>query len=188
MARDLGFHVPTEHQQAAALICDHLVSVRGGALFLSNADAVRLLGWLDRAVPVPSILLAIEQAWQKRQQKRSRLPLTLGQAHRYLGKPCPGAFAQARAEEPRGGLEPLLERIRVQIRAGDPLRAALIELGTGLASLEQGADQRVQAMARVTAFNLSLWQDLPEGRKAEERAAARAELGDLANLDRKSVV
>ena len=64
MARDLGFHVPPEHQQAAALICDHLVSVRGGALFLSNADAVRLLGWLDRAVPVPSILLAIENIIQ----------------------------------------------------------------------------------------------------------------------------
>ena len=182
MGPEQGAHVPEEHREAARLVCAHLVSVRGGALFLSNADALRLLGWLDAGVPVPRILVAIDLAWQRRQQKRSRVPLTLGQANRYLGKPSPGAFRDDVHHAADVGLGPLLRRIRDTADGGDPAGAALLALADSLESLPADDAQRTAAMARVTAFHTSLWQDLPPHRQQAAREEAAASLGDLVHM------
>ena len=182
MARDLGFSVPPEHREAAELICEHLVSVRGGALFLSNADALRLLDWLDRRVPVPHILVAIDHAWLKRQKKRSRLPLTLGQANRYLGKPSPGAFSGAPEGEVAPGLAPLLARLSEAVESGDPHGARLAELRNALAGIDSDSEQRTAAMALITRFHTRLWQDLPAAEQQSAREAARGDLGDLVHM------
>ena len=44
--------VPDAYRDAAEAVRAHLVSVRGGALFLSPADTLKLLEWLDRDVPL----------------------------------------------------------------------------------------------------------------------------------------
>lgn len=62
---------------AAAQVRDHLVMVRGGAPFLSGADA-RLLGdWLDEELPVAGILACIDAVAQRRRGKPARSRLSL---------------------------------------------------------------------------------------------------------------
>ena len=41
--------VPAEHREAAEVVRGHLVALRGGAMFLSSADVLRLLEWWVRA-------------------------------------------------------------------------------------------------------------------------------------------
>ena len=69
--------VPDEHRDAAEEICSHLVSLRGGGLFLSSTDTLVLLGWLDEGTPVTSVLCALERAEERRRARRSRRPLTI---------------------------------------------------------------------------------------------------------------
>jgi len=177
--------VSSEHRDAADAVCAHLVSVRGGALFLSNSDALRLLKWLDKKVPVPAILVAIERAWEQRQKKRSRLPLTLGQVNRHIGKAAPGAFslgdAAAPATEERGTLAPLVRLIR-QRAGSDPQGRQLGALADGLAGLAAGPTLAQRAMVQIAAFHTDVWSDLPDRRREALREAARGALGDLVHL------
>jgi hypothetical protein len=177
--------VPSEHQEAADAVCAHLVSVRGGALFLSNSDALRLLGWLDRKVPIPVILVAIERAWAQRQKKRSRLPLTLGQVNRHIGKAAPGAFnageVPAPPTEERGTLVPLVRLIRKRAD-GDPHRGQLTALADGLSGLAHGPESAQPAMVLLAQFHTDVWMDVSEPRRQGLRDAARVALGDLVHL------
>ena len=90
MAENTVSSVPETYRQAAEEVRAHLVAVRGGAPFLSPADAELLLRWLDAGVAVSSILLAIERAAESRRKRRSRLPLTLKKAAAHLGKSSTG--------------------------------------------------------------------------------------------------
>ncbi len=159
--------------------------MRGGALFLSSSDALHLLDWLDRGVPVCNILLAIERAADARSKKQSRLPLTLGQAKRHLGKPTKGAFAVA--DEVAGPedapLDPLVRRIELAA-ADDFAGARLRDLAGALRALPLDAIDRVvqAASGLIRAFHVAVWQDLAEPDREALRAHARADLGDLRTL------
>ena len=81
---------PTTHVEHAETIRSYLVSVRGGALFLSGADCRLLVQWLDDQVPIASILSAIDMVSSKRRKKRVRTRLSLNSCkatlNRLLGK------------------------------------------------------------------------------------------------------
>ena len=81
---------PESHVENAETIRSYLISVRGGAPFLSGADCRLLIQWLDDEVPVPTILTTIDKVSAKRRQKRVRTRLSLsickGTLNRLIGK------------------------------------------------------------------------------------------------------
>lgn len=173
--------VPSEHREAAEAVRVQLVALRGGALFLSSADVLRLLGWLDRGVPVEDIFRALERAAESRAARRSRVPLSLAHARAHLGRPTRGAFRGAAAAPAPGGLAPLLARLRDQA-ATDALAGPLVALADALAALPEGPARARDAMILVNRFHEGLFDALPEARRAGLRQAARDGLGDLAFL------
>ena len=58
----------------------YLVTLRGGAPFLSGADGRLLVRWLDQGVPVPTILTALDQVAERRRKRRTRSRLSLNAA------------------------------------------------------------------------------------------------------------
>lgn len=176
--------VPTEHRDAAEAIRQHLVSLRGGGVFLSSADGLRLLDWLDRSVPLADILRAIERAADSRRKTRSRIPLSLGHVSRHLGRPTKGVFKSrggpALPPQP-SGLEPLVALIR-QRAADDPLRELLQELARDLGALPPGPQQAEQAMIRLGSFRQAVFDAMRADQREALLAAAREDLGDLVLL------
>lgn len=81
---------PTTHVEHAETIRSYLVSVRGGAPFLSGADCRLVVQWLDDQVPIATILSTIDTVSDKRRKKRVRTRLSLnsckGALNRLLGK------------------------------------------------------------------------------------------------------
>jgi len=173
--------VPEAHREAAEEIRAHLVALRGGAPFLSSADARLLVGWLDEAVPVPAILRALERAADARRKRRSRIPLSLGHARRHLGKPTRGALPAGPAD-PTHPLAPLAVALRAQA-AADPREESLRALADALLELEGEADGVVRgALALIRGFFADAWSALTEAERAVRLAAAREEIADLADL------
>lgn len=176
--------VPAEHRDAAEAIRQHLVSLRGGGVFLSSSDGLRLLDWLDREVPLADILRAIERAADSRRKSRSRIPLGLGHVSRHLGRPTKGVFRSrggpAAPVEP-GGLGPLVALIRERAR-GDRLERDLLALADELTALGDASSLAEQAMIRLGAFRVHVYDSLSGDRRAALQAAARADLGDLVDL------
>lgn len=82
-----GAGLATPKQRDAEEVRAHLVSLRGGAPFLSPNDGMLLDAWLEAGVSVAAILSALERCADARRKKASRLPLTLMAAKRHLGKP-----------------------------------------------------------------------------------------------------
>ena len=82
---------PVSHQDSAEQVREYLVSVRGGAPFLSGADCQLLVTWLDEEIPVPAILCAIDRVSLRRRAKRVRTRLSLnackGELQKLLSKP-----------------------------------------------------------------------------------------------------
>lgn len=154
------FHVP---DAVVDEVVAHLVSLRGGGLFLSPTDGELLLRWLGEGVRPAQLLLALERAAEARRARRSRLPLTLGQAARYLRPARPAALgdpARPRWEPPAHSPEAALWD-HLAAAPGEPeeqLRWALSEVRSFLA-------------AQLSSLDPS------ERRALQERALA--DLGDL---------
>jgi hypothetical protein len=167
--------VPEAHQQAAEEVRAHLVLLRGGAPFLSPADARLLLGWLDRAVPVPEILRALERAADARRRRPTRLPFTLGQARRHLARV---AGPLVRTSGP--SLGPLVDELRRRAR-DDAHGADLRELAERLAALSTDDPDRLvrAAVGQIRVFFATLWEALPVADREQRSRAARLELTGL---------
>ena len=97
-------------QDAAAQIVAHLVSLRGGAPFLSSSDARLLMGWLNQGVPVPLLLHALEEAAESRRKKRLRTPLSLRSANKAVVKWKGGE--KPKLQPAQGALGPLIKALR----------------------------------------------------------------------------
>jgi hypothetical protein len=163
--------------------------VRGGAPFLSPADALLLVNWLDAEVPVSRILASIEQAAEARCKNRSRLPFTLGQVKRYLkkvkvGLPTgPVVCAQEAPAAPLGSpchpFAPLLSALRTRIPTGDALdrlEEALLAL-----SLHLEPEHLVRsALDAARAFLIAQWDQLPNAQRQAALQDAEQRAEDLA--------
>lgn len=163
--------IPVEYQLAAEHVRAHLVFLRGGAPFLSPADALCLVEWLDQGVGVERILAALERCAQSRRKTRARSRFGLRQARRHLDKPP-------------------LERVDVpDSRTTHPLEPLTAEL-EGLPHTKQltGALRALPGGAVVEAVALcrdhveQRWTALPEPDRRARIQAAITELGDIANL------
>lgn len=76
----------TLDEQAAEAVRKHLVTLRGGAPFLSPDDADLLSRWLHDGWTAPQIIVALERAADARRKRPRRTPLSLRSARSHLGK------------------------------------------------------------------------------------------------------
>lgn len=164
------------HAAAAEEVRSHLVCLRGGGLFLSSADALLLVQWLDAGVSVPRILRALERAAEARRARRSRFPLQLTHAKRHLDRPTKGAFGGAVRQVPGPALAPVVVGLDGSAPSELALRGALEAL--------QGTDPEAlfrEAATAVRGFLEARWHELPASARATLEAEARDDLGDLAD-------
>jgi len=171
---DVRTDLPEGAREAAEEVRRHLVSLRGRGLFLSSADALLLVSWLDAGVDVPRIVLALERAAAARQQRPSRTPLQLSHAKRHLGKPTRGTPWRA-APVSAGRWGPALHGL-----SGSPAHEALV----AALSTDLGAHPERRFRAASTAvrdFFDARWDEAGDAARAAWEASALADLGDLAD-------
>ena len=180
-----AWDVPEAWRAAAEEVREHLCALRGHALFLSPADALLLVQWLDGGVVVTDILRALERASEARRARRSKVPLSLAHARRHLGRPTRGVFESVVASPSEAAFAPVVRALRAE-----PHRTpALEELCAALQEI-QGRDQDAlrEALAAARAYFEAAWAQLDQASRAALYAEARAELGDLVHLvDEKTV-
>lgn len=177
--------VPASHQEAAERIRAHLVSLRGGAPFLSPTDTALLVRWLDQRVPVSRILHGVERAAARRRAERRRVPLSLTHA-RLDAAPPPRAPCLA-ADPSAHLLDGLISTCHALALHPRDLTAPphlLRELAEQLRALptddpEHTADLAISAIARM--FDRA-WNDLGVDGRQRYLERAIAELGDVAEL------
>jgi len=109
---------------AAEEIRAHLVSLRGGALFLSPVDARLLLTWLESGVSVSFVLKTLEEVSAKRREKKVKTPIKLSTIKAKIIKSIDAPPAM-----PVGDLAPLVALLRASER---PLERAAAEDLAGL--------------------------------------------------------
>ncbi|MEO0600779.1 MAG: hypothetical protein AAF211_05045 [Myxococcota bacterium] len=168
--------VPDSFKHAAETVRAHLCTLRGGAPFLSSADAMQLMRWFEGGVTTTAILLALERAAESRRSRRSKVPLRLSHANRHLGRPTQGALpTMPLAADVATGLGPFAPVI-----AALPASAARDELATAIAGVVGAADAAFPAAPshahHAPEQELEALGD--EGRAAL-RDSARDKLGDL---------
>lgn len=171
----------TKLQRDAECVRAHLVSVRGGALFLSPADAERLHLWLSDGISPQEIMMAIERAALRRAQRLSKLPLTLGRASLHLGKRANSFSVEAKGE----GEHPMSVIVQMlqQSATMESNRKPLDTLASQLLALDP-YDKEIAERATLLAsqFFIHKWEQLSmDARKTLEQRAADA-LGDLEAL------
>jgi hypothetical protein len=166
----------TDKQRDAEEVRAHLVSLRGGAPFLSPNDGMLLDHWLEAGVSVAAILSALERCADGRRKRASRLPLTLMAAKRHLGKPGKAVGSVVRA---RGTAEhPLLPVVaKVQALGGEGTHV----LSESLLLVEPSDPDRAlrDALAAVRVFVETRWRALG----SEEREACIQGYLELLELD-----
>ena len=156
-------------QDAAAQIVAHLVSLRGGAPFLSSSDARLLMGWLNQGVPVPLLLHALEGAAESRRKKRLRTPLSLRSAKKAVVKWKGGE--KPKLQPIRGALGPLIKALR---ESGRREYSAVI---VSFESLDGEGEALVgQALEVSRDFFERAWE---HGERQMWMAQARTELASL---------
>ena len=167
--------VPEALRDAAEQVRQHLVSLRGGAPFLSPRDAALLLEWLDNGTSVASILTALERAARRRRATRSRVPFSLAHARPHLGKVERGVFTARRAaEDDSHALQPLAAAL--QARAAATQRPAELQLlAAELLLLDEPAGDALvtAALAASRRYLNSAWDALPAADRDERCDAAR---------------
>ncbi len=191
---------PEALTEAAEEVRAFLVAVRGGAPFLSGADARLLVDWLEAGIPVSAILTAIEAAATRRARKPTRTRLTLsacqGELKRRLTRRAAPSLS---APEPTDGARswPALGALAEEI-ARAPMLVALEEarvrllrslnlLATGRSvdgePLDDPSGEQVarQAIAACRVFQDAAWQAAaPE--RAELLAEAASTLSSLKDI------
>ncbi|MCB9781078.1 MAG: hypothetical protein H6742_21100 [Alphaproteobacteria bacterium] len=162
-----------------------LVTVRGGAPFLSPADDHLLLSWLQAGIPAAAIVAAIDTVAERRRQRRARRRLSLRDCRKVVeagprasrrGPAGPEHFQAPAPPAARGALDDLIDEIAAT-PVPDSLRPAHDALLAALRGLPAGAhvdEVGRAAAAAVTAFHDAAWNAAtPEHDALRERAAAQ---------------
>lgn len=175
--------MPEVWQEAAEEVRAHLCALRGGGPFLSSADVVQLVQWLDSGVSVASVLVALERAAEARRKSGRRVPLSLVSARRHLGRPVVDRFFRELpvrdGDSLLGPVTQALQRIPTTGVDG-PARSALV---AALAGIEAPGDDAIRvALIAVRWFFDAVWEALGDAGRAELRAEAEEELGDLLRM------
>ena len=161
-------HVSLDIQNAAEEVRAHLVYLRGGAPFLSSADTALLVQWLDQAIPTAVILHALEHAAERRRKRRSKIPLRLSHAKRYL----PKAHQRLATHQPSATSDHPLSSLTTHL----PSDAATTLLAL---PVDDPALLVSQACAIFRQVIDTRWQELDATDRATLRAQSEDELADL---------
>ena len=164
-----------DQAERAESVRAYLVALRGGAPFLSSADARLLLGWLDQGVPVALILGALDQVAEQRRQRRSRGRMSLNSARKAVEKrwgglvsappPPPGQVATA-------ALVAWVEELE-RGHGADPRVAALVADARVALGRAEGAHALIEQLAGCCRrFHDALWEHDPDEQAALRQAAA----------------
>ena len=86
MIEFLPENIPEHYQSTAESIREYLVSVRGGAPFLSSTDGQILVEWLDASISPAIICTVIDKVALRRRKKRVKSRLTLNVCRGELNK------------------------------------------------------------------------------------------------------
>lgn len=160
---------PHPHVMLAEEVRAYLVTVRGGAPFLSAADGRLLVDWLDQGVPVAVVLSAIERTAHRRAGRRRRTRLTLRACKGEVKKlfkigvaPTPASTDGAPSNSPDA--KPIFGREADRIAAleippeATEARATLVQtlrnLGNGI---EPTIDASTRAASAIRTFHEHLW-------------------------------
>jgi hypothetical protein len=168
----------------------YLVTVRGGAPFLSSSDGQLLVEWLDQGVPIAAVLSAIERTARRRTGRRVRTRLTLrackGEVKKLFGTPesTPGGSphgASASQQLTHAVLSAEVDRI-ASLEIPDVARPAHQALVASLRALSTSSGPPDEVMdelsAAVRTFHEALW-DSTSALQAKFRAQAQASLAPL---------
>jgi hypothetical protein len=162
----------------------YVVSVRGGAPFLSAADGRLLVRWLESGISVARILAAVDEVAIKRRKKRARGLLTLSTCRRIVeGKKSrsptqklPNASSDHQLNDYVQALKAM--SVSPSMREGLDRLIKAIELAARADNSEQ---MGMKAIAAIRAFHENAW-DTAHNKQAEYRAQARDELGALSTV------
>ncbi len=164
----------------------YLVTVRGGAPFLSAADGRLLVEWLDQGIPIAVVLSAIERTAHRRAKKRRRTRLSLGACKGEVKKLF-GLQTSAPTVPAGGASSPKPSAVSVLGREADriadlPIPAAAQRARTtlvaALRTLAQrstpGADVTADVASAVRTFHETLWAETFELQHAFRQQAIAA--------------
>ncbi len=167
--------------EASEAVRAYLVSVRGGAPFLSSADARLLHGWLRTGVRLGAIVRAIELVAAKRVAQRIRAPLSLTSCRAEVLRQQKQAGSWVRRGGPRS-IPPLSAAADARFAAVDALAEAA---EAALASLnEPDAERRVAlACSHAARFHEAAWEAAPQPLLLEDAAAHLADARPLYDDD-----
>ncbi|MBX2800051.1 MAG: hypothetical protein KTR31_20405 [Myxococcales bacterium] len=151
-------------------------------MFLSSADSLLLVDWLEAGISVTDILRAMERAREARRKQRSKFPLTLTHVKRHLGRPTRGVFAKqppTRGHEPP--FAPVVRTLQASPTSSTPEHHELVERLTAI-ELGDGPQAVRKALTHVRTFLDARWASLGEAGRQQRRVLAEQELGDLLHL------
>jgi hypothetical protein len=172
----------------AEQVTSYLVTLRGGAPFLSGADGRLLVRWLDQGVPVPTILTALDQVAERRRRRRTRSRLSLNAAKGVVKKAigaAPDPVAAPRTGPDRGALARARDAYADALAAmpldaaAEPLRAALVS-GVRRAPTDSVDATATAVITACRRFHDARWAGLPDEARAALEAESRAALSALA--------
>lgn len=154
--------VPPSHISSAETISQYLISLRGGAPFLSGADCRLLVQWLDDDVPVPAILSALEKVALRRRSKRVKTRLSLNASKNELRKiltknttppkrPNDGHIFSALSQQLRTNLSDFASGIEAQ----KTLAQELLNIN------DEQDDKKIanEALSLLATFHQSIWEE-----------------------------
>ena len=171
---------PESHISSAETISEYLITLRGGAPFLSGADCRLLVQWLDEDIPTPAILSALERVALRRRAKRVRTRLSLqatkGELKKLLGKKTPPPQPKTSAHV----FAPLQQRIFKAIDENAPFYELQKQTAQQFLEIDPSAHDKIkadQAISLISSFHQIVWEESEEERfllleKAEEEIAS----------------
>lgn len=167
----------------------YLVTLRGGAPFLSGADGRLLVRWLDQGVPVPTILTALDQVAERRRRRRTRSRLSLNAAKGVVKKAIGTAPepAPTRAPGPDRGALGAARDAYADALAAMPLAPEAEALRGPLVTAVRAAptdtvDATATAVIRACRrFHDARWAGLASAAREALEADCRAALSALAD-------
>lgn len=187
-----------ELSESAEQVRAYLVSLRGGAPFLSSADGRLLVRWLEDGVPVPTILSALDRVHARRRKRRARTRLSLGAAKREVKKavggvdsrPAPAAAAPDVDTDALAAARAAFVADLAGMAIAHPFAAAHAGLlaAVGGVPVDTPAQAATAAIGACRAFHEACWGALGAPEQDRLRATAHDELAALADSLAESVL
>lgn len=162
----------------------YVVTIRGGAPFLSAADGRLLVGWLESGISVARILAAVDEVAIKRRKKRARGRLTLSTCRRIIEGKKSGSLTQNPPNISGGHhLNDYVEALR-KMSISPTMKMGLDRLINEIeqAGRTKNSEQMgMEAIAAIRAFHDNAWENARD-QHTEFRTQARQELGALSTV------